>query len=133
MPTVLLPRLQSSNIVRAPVQGCSLLPWLAASVCVHAISCTATRESLTGRVCCNGRRPLLLAPQYTWGMEAHAFGEPGSLEYQLMYCRKGARRPGDAPVHFLGPGTRAGAARGAAESPTHEHMDCDDYLLRSEL
>ena len=92
-------------------------------------------QSVTGRVCSNGRRPLLLAPQYTWGMEAHAFGEPGSLEYQLMFCRKGARQPSDTPVHFpsLGLGFRAGAARGAAESPTHEHMDHEDYLLCSEL
>ena len=99
----------------------------------HKLRCHI--QSLTGRVCYNGRRPLLLAPQYTWGMEARAFGEPGSLEYQLMYCRKGARRPGDAPVHFPGQGGLglAGAARGAAESLMHEHMDREDYLLRSEL
>lgn len=66
-------------------------------------------------------------------MAAHAFGEPGSLEYQLIYCRKGARRPGDAPVHFTGQGGRAEAGRAAAGSPMHEHMDRDDYLLRSEL
>ncbi|KAK9836328.1 hypothetical protein WJX81_005572 [Elliptochloris bilobata] len=78
------------------------------------------------------RRPLLLAPQYTWGMTADAFGEPGSLEYQLIYCRKGARKPEDTPVHFPGAAARAGAA-GAAESPIHEHMDREDYLLCSEL
>jgi hypothetical protein len=76
------------------------------------------------------RRPLLLAPQYVWGMAAHAFGVPGSLEYQLLYCRKGARRPGDAPVHFPA-APRAAAA--PAESPVHEHMDREDYLLRCEL
>jgi len=79
---------------------------------------------------CAARRPLLLAPQYAWGMAATAFGEPGSLEYHVLYCRKGARRPGDAPVHFPAAPTAAAAP---AENPMHEHMDREDYLLRSEL
>ena len=93
-------------------------------------------ESLVQRggckLVCVCRRPLLLAPQYSWGMTACAFGEPGSLEYHLLYCRKGARRPDDAPVHFPDARRRSGAAA-AAESPMHEHMDSEDYLLRSEL
>ncbi len=89
---------------------------------------------VTSRCVC--RRPLLLAPQYSWSMAAFAFGEPGTLEYHMLYCRKGARRPGDAPVHFPDAWRRSGAAvRGAwgVESPVHEHMDSEDYLLRSEL
>lgn len=82
------------------------------------------------------RRPLLLAQQYTWGMDVASFGE--GFHYFVYAMRKGACKASDAPVHFVDTGSEEAldgkqSTGQAVESNMHEHMDDADYILRIDL
>ena len=74
------------------------------------------------------RRLFLMATGYTWDMQVATFGE--GFHYYVYFLHKGQRTNPDAPEtcdHFaLG----AACAVGLKESPMHDHMDSEDYLLR---
>ncbi len=76
------------------------------------------------------RRPFLQAPQYSWGMDVATFGE--GFHYFVYAMRKGTRAETDAAERDAGAaeGTKRVALK---ESPMHEHMEQDDYLLRMSL
>ena len=69
-----------------------------------------------------------MAPGYDWDMEVAAFG----VEFHyFVYCmHKGQRKATDAPGHF---GQERTSMRGLMESPMHEHMEQEDFLLRIEM
>ena len=76
------------------------------------------------------RRPFLQAPQYSWGMDVATFGE--GFHYFVYAMRKGMRAETEAAERVAGAveGTKRVALE---ESPMHEHMEHDDYLLRMSL
>ncbi len=74
------------------------------------------------------RRPFVMAPGYTWGMEVAAFGE--EFHYFVYCMRKGQREASDVAGHF---GQETASMHGLKESPMHEHMDQEDFLMRIEM
>jgi hypothetical protein len=76
------------------------------------------------------RRPFLQALQYDWGMDVATFGE--GFHYFVYAMRKGKRVESDAAAGDQG--TNGGSERVTLkESPIHEHMEQDDYLLRMSM
>ncbi|BDA44495.1 EEF1A lysine methyltransferase 4 [Coccomyxa sp. Obi] len=76
------------------------------------------------------RRPFLQAPQYSWGMHVATFGE--GFHYFVYAMRKGTRAETEGAERDAG--VAEGIKRVALkESPMHEHMEQDDYLLRMSL
>jgi len=75
------------------------------------------------------RRPFLQAPQYDWGMHVATFGE--GFHYFVYAMRKGTRVDAEAST-VAAADVDVNGSIGAAlkESPLHEHMERDDYLLR---
>ena len=74
------------------------------------------------------RRPFLMARGYTWDMRAATFGE--GFHYYVYAMHKGHRTPSDGPEEFGQPALKPVCNAGLEESPMHDHMDSDDYLLR---
>jgi hypothetical protein len=76
------------------------------------------------------RRRFLLASGYIWGMQVATFGE--GFHYFVYTMRKGARSEADVaelPDHSA----RVKSLGGITESPLHEHMESEDYLLRMDI
>ena len=74
------------------------------------------------------RRPFLMAAGYTWGMQVATFGE--GFHYYVYVLHKGHRTQSDAPETPGRPAVGAACTVRLEESPMHDHMDSDDYLLR---
>lgn len=70
------------------------------------------------------RRPFLQAPQYDWGMHVATFGE--GFHYFVYAMRKGSRVDAAAAEGDV----KGGVGAALKESPLHDHMERDDYLLR---
>ena len=76
------------------------------------------------------RRPFLQDPQYDWGRDVATFGE--GFQYFVYAMRKGKRAADDAAA--ADQGMNGSSDRVALkESPMHEHMEQDDYLLRMSI
>ena len=76
------------------------------------------------------RRPLLLAPEFAWGMQHTMHGPDGSLQYSFDAMRKGSRKLDDKPVQLpsYNPGMHATSA-GTMQS----HIDQEDFLSFMEV
>ena len=73
------------------------------------------------------RRPYLDAPGLSWRGGATAFGEEGGLQFFFYLRRRGGA--------LLPPAASAEIPSGykPAESPMHDHMDEEDFLMRTSL
>ncbi|EIE27069.1 S-adenosyl-L-methionine-dependent methyltransferase [Coccomyxa subellipsoidea C-169] len=76
------------------------------------------------------RRPFLQAPQYDWGRDVATFGE--GFHYFVYGMRKGKRAADDAAAADQGMNGSSDRVT-LKESPMHEHMEQDDYLLRMSI
>lgn len=76
------------------------------------------------------RKPFLLSKQFSWNISISTFGE--GFHYFVYTMHKSLRTAEDQPVPFGWPSRESAVPSGFADATMqHDHMDQEDYLLRS--
>lgn len=115
---------------------------------VHVMLLRATAQELTVQACCcrvlksdgifisvtfaqpHFRKPFLLSKQFSWNISISTFGE--GFHYFVYTMNKSLRTAEDQPVPFGWPSRESAVPSGFADATMqHDHMDQEDYLLRS--